>query len=339
MPRRSAILATMLFICLSVSSPYAALSPKYFGYHVENDTIYAVYRLNSYTEMFFYTVDLWHYRVNDTIWSDTGGYVVTGIDTAANKSTLDTIGEGITGRLRPKELVGLQGNGTVIFDRSIIRIVEITRQSVKLRFYKVPHEKMFLNDQDTIHITDDTITGVHVYEDKMYEEECRDIFFSDIHTPGWLGVYSVNGACGEARVNLRISSEGISLITSVIHEYSAAAMMDTLSLTGEIDSSEVTLNIGEQGTVPYDGSVVTPVWLMNEEYSMYARAAGFRLVEGGDVPVHRPPSVPNRKENVAGYSCSHATVNLLGRMNTARTSIKPMNIRKIADEGKQVILR
>jgi hypothetical protein len=289
--------------------------------------------------MFGYTADLWHYRVNDTIWSDTGGYVVTAIDTAANRSTLDTIGEGVTGRLRSKELVGLQGNGTFIFDRSMIRIVEITKQSVTLRFYKVPHEKKYLNDEDTIHITDDTLTGVHVYEDKIMDEECREIVFPDIHISGLLGVYFIDRECAEAKTHLRIFSEGISLITSVMHEYSAAAMIDTLTLTGEVDSSEVTLNLGEQGTVPYDGTAITPVWLMNEEYSEYARAGGFRLIEGNEVPVRKPPSVTNRKKNVTGSSCSHATVNLLGRMHAARNPVGQMNIRKVNNEGKRVIVR
>jgi hypothetical protein len=333
------MVSTVLFICLSVSSAFAALSPKYFGYHVEDATIFAVYRLNSYTDMFGYTTDLWHYRVNDTIWADTGGYVVTAIDTAANRSTLDTIGEGITGRSRSKELVGLQGDGTIILDRSILRIVDITKQSVTLRFYKVPHEKKYLNDEDTIHITADTVTGVHVFEDKIMKQECRELFIPDGHITGFLGIYSISRVCAEAKTYLRISSVGISLITSAMYEYSAAAMMDTLLLTGEVDSSEVVLHIGEQGTVVYDGTLITPVWLMCEEYSTYARAAGFRIVEGGNVPLRKPPSVVNLKKNSSGSSYSPATVNLLGRMHAARDPVGPINIRKENNSGKRVIVR
>jgi hypothetical protein len=221
----------------------------------------------------------------------------------------------------------------------MIRIVELTKQSVTLRFYKVPHEKKYLNDEDTIHITDDMLTGIHAYENKILKEECREIFMYDIHIPGLTGVYSVNNSCAEATTSLRIFTDGISLIMSAIYSYSAAAMIDTLTLTGELDSSEVTLNPGEQGTVPYDGTVITPVWLMNEEYSDYARAAGFRYVEGNSVPVDKPILVSNRNKNVTGSSCSRATVNLLGRVHAARDPIGPLNISKITDEGKRIIVR
>ena len=332
----------LLLLCFSGISVGAANRVSYFGYHVSNDTIYAVFRITG-NEILGYPFDVWHYTVNDTVWSDTGGYVITAIDTAANRVTLDTLSNNSTGKTRVSELVGLiSDSSTIILDGSIIRITAITKASVSLRLFKVPHEKKYAGDDDTVTISGSSLSGIHTVENELIMEECRELIIPDTSIDNVLWCFFFNRICDEKISRYRITPSGINLMISLMHDYSAMVLMDTVTFIGDIDSTDIIVNLGETATVPYDGTAITPVWLMNEDYSIYARAAGFRLVEGNDVTVDRSsPSLKSGAKVLPGKSGSAAVVNLLGRdmRNEMKFQKKRINIVKGISEGKRLILR
>jgi hypothetical protein len=272
---------------------HGGTSFTYWGFHAQDTKTYAL--IEKYAE------DVWHYAVNDTMWLDTDAVVIKGIDTVANKATIEIVADS-SGRTRDSCLVGTWETGYIVGNNSILSVLHIDESTVSCRVYDTPLQKMFVFENDTVIFQGNKVTYIHFYEESLPIVNCRNIIFKDTVIDLMMSSFYLNKRCDLNPIWISGRINGAELKLTI--EYNDKDVVEYLSLAPATDSIDITLRINETMQNPFDSTALTLQWICNRGESGPGNALGLRIVKGSSTTFAffpnkkvAPKNEPFSKEN------------------------------------------
>jgi hypothetical protein len=250
--------------------------------------------------MIYIDYNYWLYNLNDTLFMDSGALVLSAIDTA-NKTITYTVLPAVQNADRVKKKVGVFEDICFTDRLWTLRLDSTRSNSTVITLFVLPAMKHYVYDNDTVLLSRDTMTFLHVFDEGNSIVNCRNLLLTQsIPVSDHYGIFGRVQCFGDNYVSFlgRLEGAALNLEIGGIHEL--------LFLAEAHDSITRAISIGETWQVPGTNQTFSLEWTAPCTYNGYA---GFRVASA--LKTTRPPSIDRIKSNNAPFTSR--ACDILGR--------------------------
>jgi hypothetical protein len=281
----------------------------YLGFNLEDSKPFAI--IEAYNE------DIWHYSIGDTMWLDSAALIVQNINTQNNTADVLLIPE-IVGK-RDSNLTGARGNGVIIQEKSIVKILNSIDNAITFRVYSTGINKVYSFENDTITIANNKICRIHIYEEGLPIVNCRNIISEDTLIPIKLGYFYLKKSCVNNPLWINGYMQGLEIRVQI--EFDDKKTTEYLHFCGNADSTDISINLNESKINPYDSTTMKVEWLFNSSSSGSIVAVGLNIINHNTTSITKSKFQEKNEVSITKYY-ENGNYNLLGQTfyNTSKKS-------------------